>query len=194
MDPEHEIERWRNYQNRTASGKPRPLVEEALKYVTQKDSALDLGAGALNDSAYLLETGFKELVAVDLTPPYKELSPGADQQFKYVQQRFDEFYFPPDHFDMVSAQFALPFTGREHFKTVWRRALSTLKGSGIFTGQLFGERDDWFGQDGIIFHSGEDVSRLINGLVVLKNKEREYVEKGVRAKHWHYYDLILKKT
>ena len=61
MDSGNELGLWKKYQGRTANGKLRPLVVEALEQVTRRDSALDLGAGALNDTAYLLEQGFKEV-------------------------------------------------------------------------------------------------------------------------------------
>ena len=63
-----------------------------------------------------------------------------------------------------------------------------------FAGQLFGVRDDWFGRSGIVFHSAEEMVGLAGGLSLLKSEEREYTEKSERGKHWHYYDLILKKS
>ena len=50
---------WSQYIAKTKNKSPRPLLVRALSYVKNKNKALDLGAGALNDSRYLLENGFK---------------------------------------------------------------------------------------------------------------------------------------
>ena len=44
---------------------PRPLLLNALAYVEFHGRALDLGAGPLNDSRYLLSQGFKKVVALE---------------------------------------------------------------------------------------------------------------------------------
>lgn len=188
-----QIARWTKYQERTASGKPRSLVIDALSHITEKEAALDLGAGALNEAQFLLEQGFKEVVAVDLTPQFKTLSLPEGARFQYVQGSIESYDFPPGHFDLVSAQFTLPFLSKDAFERVWVGISQTLKPRGIFAGQLFGERDDWSSDSGMTFHSKEGVEELVKEYGTVICNEREYVEKDARAKHWHYFDLILRK-
>lgn len=187
--------KWAEYQRRTASGKPRPLLVEAFSHVRGKDAALDLGAGALNDTQFLLdlENGFREITAIDITPQFKELAVPSNVQFTYMQKRLEEYQFPTNHFDIISAQYILPFIPKDHFSNVWTSIHAALKTGGVFTGQLFGERDDWFGREGMTFHTKNEVEKLTSEFESLVCNEREYTEEGERKKHWHYFDFILKK-
>lgn len=188
-------ERWTKYQQRTASGKPRPLLVEALSHVKEKEAALDIGAGALNDTQFLLsqEKSFREIVSIDITPQFKELTVPAGIQFSYIQGRLEDYRFPSNYFDLISAQYTLPFIPEDHFKEVWTNIHAALKENGIFTGQLFGERDDWFGKNGMTFHTKNEAEKLLNGFEIITFKEAEYTEESERKKHWHYFDLIIKK-
>ncbi len=56
---------WNIYVKETKNRPPRPLLVKALSFVTERSTALDLGAGALTDTAYLVKQGFKHVVAVD---------------------------------------------------------------------------------------------------------------------------------
>ena len=192
MDNPEKIQRWQEYQQRTAGGKPRPLLQEALQYVQRKGNALDLGAGALNDASFLVEQGFGEVVAVDITPPFKAID-AESGQFSYRQMPFSAYEFPAEHFDLISAQYSLPFDN-QGFQKVWKNIYGSLKKGGIFVGQLFSARDDWFGRSGMIFHSEAEVQSLSEQFEIIKQEEREYTEKEERAKHWHYFDLILMKS
>ncbi len=54
-------DRWANYYNATSSKPPSRLLMRALEYVRKGNNtltALDLGAGALVDSKFLLDQGF----------------------------------------------------------------------------------------------------------------------------------------
>lgn len=193
MDTSDEIQKWKTYQVRTENNKPRPLLVEALKYVQDKNIALDLGAGALNDTEYLLKSGFKEVTAVDITKQFREITIPAKSKLLYIQTRFNEYEFPSDYFNIISAQYALPFLKKEDFKKVWTHIRDALKTGGIFTGQFFGTRDDWFEKSEMVFHSQNEVSELVREFDIIKQEEREYTEQDERKKHWHYFDLILRK-
>jgi len=56
---------WPQYIEKTKNKPPRRLLVQALGFVKNKNAALDLGAGAFNDTRYLLQAGFKKVIAVD---------------------------------------------------------------------------------------------------------------------------------
>ena len=59
------MSKWTQYHERVAE-KPNSLVVSILEnFVTGKSACLDLGAGNLRDSKFLLAQGFKRVVAVD---------------------------------------------------------------------------------------------------------------------------------
>jgi hypothetical protein len=185
------IAKWQAYQAKIT--KPRELLIRALPFVAQKEAALDLGAGSLYDSEILLKEGFKEVLAVDQTPPFRELTIPEGARFEYKESQFEDYAFPHEHFDLLSAQYALPFVPPGAFDVVWSRAKGTLKHGGIFVGQLFGDRDDWQNNPEMTFHSIEAARDALADFEILSFEEREYVEKIARAKHWHFFDIIARK-
>ena len=184
---------WEKYQKNTATGKPRSLLVEAISYVSERNVAMDFGAGALNDTQFLLESGFKEVIALDITPQFKEITVPNGINFVYIQKAFDQYEFAPNYLDIISAQYSLPFMSDSVFQKVWDHLRIGLKNGGVFTGQLFGLRDDWAHRDGMTFYGEDDVKKLINGLEVIVFKEQEFIEEITRKKHWHYFDLIVRK-
>lgn len=187
------VDGWIKYQTESDKGVPRPLLVEALNYVDAKDRALDIGAGALNGSQFLLDMGFSEVDAIDLTPQFKSLKIKKGAHFKYFQRSFGQYHFPLEAFDLISAEYALPFCDRESFDSIWNGMERSLRWSGIFAGQLFGVEDGWAGNPNMTFHSRKDIAILTKQFSTIKIKEIQFVESSSRRKLWHYFDLILKK-
>ncbi len=67
------IRDWSAYYELTAAKPPSPLLVMALEYVSPREKALDLGAGALKEAAYLLGQGF-QVTVVDSEPSLEERS------------------------------------------------------------------------------------------------------------------------
>lgn len=184
--------KWRAYQSRIT--KPRALLIRTIPHVTCKNAALDLGAGSLYDTELLIHEGFKEVIAVDQTPKFREIVAPTGTLFTYIEAQFEAYDFPIDHFDLVSAQYALPFVVPISFEKLWGRMMTSLTEGGIFTGQLFGERDGWRENASMTFHTANDVRRLLSAFDTLMFEEQEYDEKSSRGKHWHYFNIIMRKT
>lgn len=190
-----EQNQWSGYYDATRAKPPRPLLVKALGYVAEKGKALDLGAGALNDTRYLLDQGF-EVVAVDKSPQVQDEAKSISSDKLHVQiSSFEDFIFPENTFDLVSAMFALPFTLPENFNKVFFSLIQSLKKGGVFCGQFFGTRDGWASEPKMTFHSEEQVKTLLNGLEILYFNEEEKDGKTARgdAKHWHVFHVIARK-
>src|ERR1700733_3592381 len=92
---------WKDYFENTKGKPPRPLLVTALGFVKNREEALDLGSGALNDSAYLISEGFKHVTALDKTPVAQEIAEKFPKDvFKYVTASFEDFDFPKNTFDL----------------------------------------------------------------------------------------------
>jgi len=101
--PMDAIAEWIKHQQRTAGHRPAPLLVEAVTHVTVRQSALDLGAGSLDECDFPLNAGFQNVVAVDITPQFKPIDPPPGARFEYHQRAFDQYCFPTDSFDLISA-------------------------------------------------------------------------------------------
>ncbi|MES2006614.1 MAG: methyltransferase domain-containing protein [Patescibacteria group bacterium] len=187
---------WPKYFELTKDKPPRPLLVKALSFVKEKGNALDIGAGALNDSLHLLAEGFTHVTALDKEPIAQEIAQGLPADtFAYVISSAEDFDFPRNTFNLVNAQYALPFISKESFNGVWSKIKDSLKEEGIFTGQLFGERDEWANNGDMTFHTEAEVRRLLSDFEVLdfEEKEKDQPTASGVMKHWHVFHFIVRK-
>ena len=101
---------WDEYNEITKNKPPRKLL---TKVATTGGYALDLGAGALNDTRYLLEQGY-EVDVVDSNPSILEL--GKDlKKVRLFVSRFDAFDFPIAKYDLINAGVCVPVQSARDF-------------------------------------------------------------------------------
>lgn len=128
---------WSDYYKATKAKPPRPLLVKALEFVENKDKAIDLGGGALNDTKYLLDQGF-DVTVVDKSPLMEqEAKDIPSDKLHAFTAAFEDFNFPKEEYDLASAMFALPFAAPNHFNAVFEKIKDSLKKGGIFCGQIF---------------------------------------------------------
>ena len=184
-------EDWIKYHQLTKNRAPSPLLKEALNFVKDKNSALDLGAGALVDSKFLLSTGFKKVTAVDFVS-FEAIN---DLRFIFIKSSFNDYDFPDRKFDLINANFALPFNDPKNFDSVWEKMINSLVVGGIFSGQLLGVNDSWASNLSMTFHTKDQIEKLIEGVEIIKLEEidRDGSMAVGDTKHWHIFPLILRK-
>ena len=188
---------WQKFYEITKNRPPSDLLIRAMNFVEKRDNALDLGSGALKDSKYLVKAGFKKVFAVDQEkPPADILQEIAGEHIISVITKFDEFEFPPNKFDLINAQYSLPFNSPTSFPKVWDNIKNSLSPRGVFTGQFFGDRDEWNNSDtSMIFNSRKQAEQLLADLEVLELTEEE--KDGQTAdgspKYWHVFHVIAKR-
>jgi len=190
---------WKDYVEKTKGRNARPFLVKAISYIPHRDECLDLGAGALNDAKYLLEEGFKHVTAVDKEPVAQEIATALPSaHFRYVISSFEEFQFPENKYDLINAQFSLPFGRKENFDIVFEKIKRSLVTGGIFTGQFLGDRDEWnTSSSAMTFHKKEGVKQLLSDMQIIELIEEEKDQPTViqpKPKHWHIFHIIAKKN
>ena len=186
---------WPAYIEKTKNKHPRPLLVRAMEYVEHKDSALDVGAGALNDSRFLLESGFRKVTALDIEA-VPEVNQGFDRNiFSFQKSAIEDFDFPADSFDLVNAQFVLPFVRKSEIGRVMDAIKKSLHPNGIFVGQFFGLKDSWAGGKDVSAFSRKEVKKFLEGLDIIYFDEEENDKKTLLGpvKHWHIFHFIAKR-
>ena len=176
---------------------PRPLLLKAASLVGRKEQALDVGAGALNATKYLLSTGFSHVTALDASPhAQKAAEEFPRQQVTFVLSRFEDFAFPVNSYDLINAEFSLPFINRGNFAPVFIKLLNSVRGAGIFTGQLFGTNDSWNVENsGMTFHTRAEIEAFFRDfeLVHLEEEDHPGTTKLGEPKHWHIFHIIASR-
>jgi tellurite methyltransferase len=113
-----------------------------------------------------------------------------------VPSRFEDFAFPADAYDLVNAEFALPFIRAENFAAVFARLLGSVRPRGLFTGQLFGPKDSWNVADsGMNFHPRAAVEGLLRGFELVELEEEDHPGKTKlgEPKHWHIFHILARR-
>lgn len=175
--------------------KPNKLVEMAVSHIKQPGKALDIGAGALRDTRYLLEQGF-EVTAVDKDETTQEVSKELNnEKLSAITTNLTEWEFPQEVFDLVIAINVLPFIGKDSFSDVFDNVKKSLKPGGVLCFTLFGNKDDWVTNENMSFFDKEEVEQLISDMKIISFGEEEKDGKTIRgdSKHWHIFRIIAQK-
>lgn len=155
--------------------------------------ALDLGCGAGRDTRYLLGRGW-QVTAVDReAEAITLLADLPRERLRTVQSSFEDFAFEREGFDLISAQFTLPFIPQPAFGEVFARLRAALRPGGVFTGQFFGIHDEWNTPDhAMTFLTRTQVDDLLAGLNVreLTEDDRQGGTATGGTKHWHVFHII----
>lgn len=172
-----------------------PIIEVALDFVITKENAIDLGAGDLKNTKYLLEQGF-DVTAVDKHPIIEEAGKNLQQEKLHVfKTSFEDFDFPKNEYDLVNAMYSLPFVSPEQFNSVFEKVKNSLKKGGVLCMQLFGANHAWAQNPSMTFHTAEQARELLKDLEIIRFKEIEKEAGGADGilKHWHFFRIITRK-
>lgn len=176
----------------------RPLVRAAA-LVSRNGRALDLGAGGGRDTRYLLEQNF-HVTAVDADPHAVALLSALPKPYaarlRIIQSTFKDFAFEVAAYDLISAQFALPFMPRSHFDDVFTQLKVALAPGGVFTGQFFGVHDQWnIPACSMTFLTRSEADAFVSDLRTIEFSEQD--DDGHTAdgspKHWHVFHILACK-
>ena len=181
---------WDEFNEATRNKPPRGLLVKAVK---AGGYALDFGAGALNETRYLLERGY-DVDVVDSNPSILELGKGLKAHF--FVSTFDTFDFPVAKYDLINAEYSLPFNPPETFDSMFARLAASLKPGGVFVGQLFGPEDSWSKNKKMTFHTKEQIEKLFKGFTISHLEEVKNEGRTVtgQEKFWHVFHIIATRN
>jgi tellurite methyltransferase len=173
-----------------------PRVEQAAALFPHPGRALDLGCGAGRDTRYLLSKGW-HVTAIDREDAsMAALAQLPQDNLRAVQSAIEDFAFEPAAYDLISAQFSLPFIPPTHFAATFTRIKQSLKPGGIFTGQFFGVHDSWNSPEfNMSFATQQQAEELLDGLQIMELIEEEKEGKTALGEphHWHAFHILARK-
>jgi len=159
-------------------------------------AALDIGAGAGNDSAWLLENGFT-VTSLDKDASKLRANEALNGKATILELSWDEFVFTPNSLNLIIAQNTFPFLSREKTERVIVDAVSALQSGGFICYTLFGPKDAWAHKENMHFVSYEDAIAFAEKLPVeifYRSNEIGYGSTmSGDMKFWEIHRIILKK-
>jgi tellurite methyltransferase len=170
------------------------LVACAARFARPGD-ALDLGAGGGRDTRHLLLEGWR-VTAVDSSPAAAEMMRKMPRQrwLSYIPTSIENFV--PETYDLVSAQFSLPFVPPAQFEPAVQRLVQAVRPGGILTATFFGPQDQWnVPGSGLAFSSRDELPVLVRPLEIIELDEENQDGKTADGtpKHWHVFHLVAKR-
>ena len=194
---------WKAYYAKTGERPPRATLCFALDQFAADPPAggellaVDLGCGNGRDTIEILRRGWS-VVAVDAEPSALEglhhrpdLPAGA--ALTTLLGRFEDVQWPAAH--LVNASFALPLCPRAKFNALWQRVVDSLLSGGRFSGQLYGDRDEWAGDPSLTHLNRAEVDALLADLTVehFEEEEDDTITPRGKPKHWHIFHIVARK-
>jgi SAM-dependent methyltransferase len=168
----------------------------ALDRFTQPGFGVDLGCGQGRDTREMLRRGWRVL-AIDAEPEAIERLRAATGDEPRLETRVTSFVdaeWPAA--DLVNAGYALPFCPPEQFDAVWARLVASVRRGGRFSGQLFGDRDEWAGDGSLTFLTRDEALGRLEPFELERFDEED--EDGKTAlgdpKHWHVFHVIARRA
>jgi tellurite methyltransferase len=188
-------ERWREFVRDTADAPPWPQLERAAGLFPKPGEALDIGAGAGRDTGYLLRQGWR-VTAVDASPSAAAALRRLPLQENLTVVESAAEDFQPATYDLVNAQFSLPFIARSEFDTTVRRLRDSVRPGGVMAATFFGMNDEWnVAGAQQTFSTQGDIERIYSGwgLIQLDEVDEDGHTADGTPKHWHAFHVIAQR-
>ena len=152
--------------------KPTAILETALKVVSNKSIALDIGAGQGRDTIFLAKSGFavdsieKSDVAINYL---KSLN---ISKVNPIQTRVEDFDIVEDRYDLINAINVLQFVDDENIPKVITKIRAGLRSGGVVVIASFTEEDPSFLEHSFKkYFSKSELKELFSGFEIIFYRE-----------------------
>lgn len=192
---------WRAYYAKIAARPPRATLLHALDAFDGSSGpgfALDLGCGGGCDTVELLRRGWHVLALDAQAAAIESVLARPDLpstgRLETLVSRFEDAQWPDA--DLINSSFALPHCPPDDFVRLWAGITGALRPGGRFAGQLYGERDSWFGDPTMTFHRRAEAEALLGDFEVefFREEDDDGLTPRGRPKHWHIFHVVARRA
>ena len=192
---------WKQYYKNLEGRAPRPFFLEALNTLEANNAdltAIDLGCGDGTESIHLLEQGW-HVTAIDaeasaIQSLFKRCDPELRENLRVQVSSFEKAALPQA--DLIYAGLSLPFCQPDKFQNLWQNIQDALIKGGSFAAHFFGPNDSGASSETMTFVNKVELEELLEPFDIKLIRELEEDSKTAlgHEKHWHYFEVIAKKT
>jgi tellurite methyltransferase len=196
-------EKWPLYYQAVAGRVPRPTLLAALDIfdtqpvLNSRRFAVDLGCGEGRDTVELLRRGWQVLAIDGNAAAFEQMKQRSDlENWELLETKIAKFEEANwAEADLINASFSLPFCPPEHFPNLWEKIVGSLRSGGRFSGQLFGDRDDWANIPTNSHFTQAQVEKLLEPFEIEMFQIEEADGKTAlqEPKHWHIFHIVARK-
>lgn len=198
---------WNEYYKNKSNQTPRETLITALEYISKNKNkrkdlfAVDVGCGHGADTIELLKQGWKVFATDGDENGLRILNESVDDSHKknLITKKISfENYgnIRIKKCDLLNAGYCLPFCKPQHFNVFWENISGFIKKGGVFSGQFFGENDEWTYNKEMTFHNLKAVKKLFTNFKIIYFEEKDEDGKTAsgESKHWHVFSVTAEKS
>ena len=185
------------YYEATMNNKPSALIRKFFinnyNQKLQGNVATDLGCGTGNDTAFLLDKGFK-VTAIDQEEQVNEIIKNKNLNEENLKVIIDDFSrIEITKSDLLLANFSLFFV-KENFDEFIENLLKNINLKGFFVGNFLGKEDDWNETRTTVYK--EKLLEYFKDFEMVYFSEEKYFKDTAngKSKFWHVYTIIAQKN
>ncbi len=196
---------WPAYFDRMEGKPARDTVLKALASFGEVSAddpplAVDLGCGAGRDAVVMLNAGWNVWAqdgnedGLARTKARPEIQAALnDGRMEIIQADFAGLTIPKAK--LVNASFSLPFCPPAYFPALWEQIDAAIEPGGRFSGQFFGNRDDWAILEDRTHLTRSETFTLFDQYILESFIEEDRPSKhiGENHKHWHVFHIVARK-
>jgi SAM-dependent methyltransferase len=144
------------------STEPNSLVVGLLENFPElkRGSALDLGAGNMRDAKYLLNSGFRRVTAIDISP---DSLPHVRRGIEFIQGDMRNYQPETRTFDLVIACNSLFYLTKEEVRQLFVTLYQSLQPEGLFAFNVLGPDDPLTQNPGTSFFTRHEIFNFADG-------------------------------
>ena len=154
---------------------------------------MDIGAGSLRDSFYLMEQ-FKKIIAIDNANCFLE---NEYNNILSINISIDNFSLKENHFALVNAYQVTQYIEKSRVQKLFNRIYHSMVDEGILVVTFIGDRDEWNFSSMSKFScfTKEEVLKILECYKIMYLDEKEYNAPSLLSaqKKWHVFHVIAKK-
>lgn len=186
-----------SYAKLSKKKEPNRILVDLVSKLKKTGKALDVGAGPLIESKFLLKSGFDvDAYDKDLETA-KKAEDIKDDNFNFYLKTIQDSNLDAEIYDLVLSFLTLPFVPPNEFNLVIKKILATTKVGGYVVVSLFGKRDGWAkNHSDMTFLSRKQVVDLFkSGFEIERFIEEDKIGLTVdgNTKKWHIFSVVAKK-
>jgi SAM-dependent methyltransferase len=187
------------YASLRTGGTPNSLLVDAVGLLGQGRSglALDVGAGPLNDTRFMLRAGLR-VHAIDRDPRTIAIAGELDDPgLSVTRADIRDVPVAAGAYALVVAIHVLPFLPREDVALVVSALVGGVASGGIFCATFLGPDDAWAdSRPHMTFTGRAKVTAMLAGLDPVELSERRYDGRNASGepKRWHVVRCICRKA
>ena len=167
--------------------------------------ALDLGCGTGNNSKFLLDYGFGNVIGIDGSKSAIKIARDKykSKKCKFLIKNFNNFKIKKNYFNLVLDRGSITHNKLSNIKKIYNKIFLSMKSNGIFISHIFNKKHSKIKKNSFketmllkkkitaSFFDKKEILKLLENFQIVSKKE--FLKKDLKSKFFESFWLIVAK-